>query len=136
MTQHLNPRRRSKQYLLLWLGYWLCLFIVMHIPASSLRPLRFHYADKIIHFVLYFLLVWLGGRYFFVAGRAVSIAKLVAFAGIYGLYAAFEEWSQQFVRRTPSLSDWLADFAGISLATLWLAFRLRSNVDSGQNRCA
>ena len=98
----------------------------MHVPTASLRPLRFNYADKTIHLVLYFLLVWLGGRYFFVAGRQVSIAKLVAFAGIYGLYAAFEEWSQQFVHRTMSLGDWLTDVAGIILATLLLALRRRS----------
>jgi len=96
--------------------------------------LRFNYADKIIHLVLYFLLAWLGGRYFFVAGRAVSIAKLVAFAGIYGLYAAFEEWSQKFVGRTMSLGDWLTDAVGILLATLLLALQRRSNTDPGPGR--
>ena len=127
MTHNLEPRPRSKQYLLLWLGYWLGLFIVMHVPVSGLRRLSFNNADKIIHLVLYFLLVWLGGRYFFVAGRTVSIAKLICFAGIYGLYAAFEEWSQQFVGRTMSLDDWLTDAAGITLATLLLALQRRSN---------
>ena len=134
MTPNLNPLPRAKRLLCLWLGYWLALFIVMHVPASSLRPLRFNYADKIIHLVLYFLLAWLGGRYFFVAGRAVSIAKLVAFAGIYGLYAAFEEWSQKFVGRTMSLGDWLTDAVGILLATLLLALQRRSNTDPGPGR--
>ena len=129
MTQYLYPRPRSKQllWLWLWLGYWLGLFIVMHVPVDRLRPLRFNNADKIIHLVLYFLLVWLGGRYLFVAGRAVSIAKLVGYAVIYGLYAAFEEWLQKYTHRTMSFADWLADAVGICLATLLLALRRRSN---------
>jgi len=134
MTHNLEPRPRSKQFLCIWLGYWLGLFIVMHVPVAGLRHLSFNYADKIIHLVLYFLLAWLGGRYFFVAGRAVSIAKLAGYALIYGLYAAFEEWSQQFVGRTMSLGDWLTDAAGISLATLFLALRRRSNAVPGPTR--
>jgi hypothetical protein len=127
MTHNLEPRPRAKQLLWLWLGYWLGLFIIMHVPVSGLRRLSFNNVDKIIHLVLYFLLVWLGGRYMFVAGRAVPIAKLVGYAAIYGLYAAFEEWSQQFVGRTMSLDDWLTDAAGITLATLLLALQRRSN---------
>ena len=99
----------------------------MHVPTTGLRRLSFNYADNIIHLVLYYLLVWLGGRYMFATGRVVSIAKLVGYAGIYGLYAAFEEWSQQFVGRSMSFSDWLTDVIGISLATAWLVFRRRSN---------
>ena len=136
MTHNLEPRPRSKQLLWLWLGYWLGLFIVMHVPVSGLRRLSFNNADKIIHLVLYFLLVWLGGRYFFVAGRAVSIAKLIGFAAIYGLYAAFEEWSQQFVGRTMSLGDWLTDAVGICLATLLLALQRRSNAVPDESRRA
>lgn len=136
MTHDLNPRPRSKLRLWLWLGYWLALFIGMHVPVAGLRPLSFNYADKIIHLVLYFLLVWLGGRYLFVAGQAVSIAKLAGHAGVYFMCAAFDEWSQQFVGRTMSLSDWLTDVAGISLATLWLAFRLRSKAVPGPNQWA
>ncbi|MEK7731779.1 MAG: VanZ family protein [Planctomycetota bacterium] len=106
----------------------------MHVPTAGLRRLSFNYADNIIHLVLYYLLVWLGGRYMFASGRAVSTAKLVGYAGIYGLYAAFEEWSQPFFGRTMSLGDWLTDAAGISLATLWLAFRQRPNAALDRRR--
>lgn len=99
----------------------------MHVPTSGLRRLSFNYADNVIHLVLYYLLVWLGGRYMFATGRPVSTAKLVGYAGIYALYAAFEEWSQQFVGRTMSFGDWLTDTVGISLATVWLVFWRRSN---------
>jgi len=126
MTPNLNPRPRSKQYLWLWLGYWLGLFIVMHVPVAGLRHLRFHYADKIVHLVLYSLLVWLGGRFLFVAGRVPSTATLLGCAGMYGVFAACDEWLQQFVGRTMSLGDWLADAAGIALATTWLVYRRRS----------
>lgn len=106
----------------------------MHVPTAGLRRLSFNHADNIIHLVLYYILVWLGGRYLFATGRVVSIAKLVGYAGIYGLYAAFEEWSQQFVGRSMSFGDWLTDAVGISLATLWLVLRRRSNAAPDPSR--
>jgi len=97
----------------------------MHVPVIGVGPLDVDYADKLIHLVMYSLLVCLGGRYWIGTGRAVTTATLIAHAGMYAAYAAFDEWSQQFVGRTMSLSDWLADAAGIALATLWLIFRQR-----------
>ena len=76
--------------------------------------------------MLYFLLAWLGGRYLFVAGQTPSTPRLIAYAGLFAGYAAFDEWLQQFVGRTMSLGDWLADVAGIILATFWLICRRRS----------
>ena len=99
----------------------------MHVPVVGVRPLSVDYVDKFIHFALYALLVCLGGRYSFGAGRAVSTATLLGYAGMYAAYAAFDEWLQQFVGRTMSLGDWLADAVGIVLATLWLTLRCRSS---------
>ena len=128
------PGRRSYYRLAAWVGYWLGLFVINHIPLRGLGRLGFHHADKIIHLVLYFLLVWLGGRYLFVAGRAPSKATLLYCAGMYGVFAAFDEWLQQYTHRTMSLGDWLADAAGIVLATLWLIYRRRSITVPDPNR--
>jgi hypothetical protein len=127
MTLDGGQGRRPHHRLWVWLGYWLGLFFITHVPVVGVERLSFDYADKVIHLLLYFLLTWLGGRYWFVAGRAVSTATLIVYAGMYGVYAAFDEWLQQFVGRTMSLGDWLADAAGIVLATLWLVHRRRSS---------
>jgi len=125
MPQNLSPRPRSNQRLWLWLGSWVGLFIITHVPVVGIRPLSVDHADKFFHFVLYSLLVCLGGRYLFSTRRAVARSTLWGYAGLYGVYAAFDEWLQQFVGRSMSLGDWLADVAGIVLATLWLTLRRR-----------
>jgi VanZ family protein len=129
MMHYLNPPPRSKQrlWLWLWLVYWLGLFILMHVPVSGLRRLSFNNADKIIHFVLYFLLTYLGGRYLSAIGRARSTMSLIGYACMYAAYGAFDEWLQQYTHRTMDLYDWLTDAAGITLATLLLALQRRSN---------
>lgn len=125
MTLHRGPGRRSYYRLAVWVGYWIALFGITHIPVKSLGRIGFHYADKFVHLILYFLLVWLGGRYLMTLGRAPSTLTLLACAGIYGVFAALDEWSQQYVGRSMSLGDWLADAIGIALATLWLIYRRR-----------
>ncbi len=127
MALHGGPNRRSYYRLAVWVGYWLGLFVMTHIPVKNLGPLRFNQADKVVHFIMYFLLVWLGGRYLLARKRAPSTAMLLGCAVGYLLFAALDEWSQQFVRRHMSLHDWLADAAGIVLATLWLIYRKRKS---------
>ena len=126
MTLNGTKPRRSHRRLWVWLGYWFGLFVITHTPVVGGGRLSFDYADKIIHFTLYFLLAWLGGKYLFVAGQTPSTPRLIAYAGLFAGYAAFDEWLQQFVGRTMSLGDWLADVAGIILATFWLICRRRS----------
>ncbi len=117
-----SPVRRRHWQLWVWLSYWLGLFIIMHVPASGLGKIGFRYSDYVFHFVSYFFLVLLGGRYLFAKQRA-STATLLRYAALYCVYAAFDEWLQQFVRRTMSLGDWLADASGVLIATLWLLRR-------------
>ena len=133
-TLHGGPGRRSHYRLGAWVGYWLGLFVINHIPVGRLGRLSFDNEDKIIHLVLYFLLVWLGGRYLFVAGRATSKWLLVAYAVLCAAYGAFDEWLQQYTHRTMSFTDWLADAAWIVLATIWLLYQRRSNTVPDPNR--
>ena len=132
-------RRKFPWLTTAWLGYWGLLFIVMHIPVPKKTIPKLHVSDKTLHFVVYFLLVLLGGivlRHRVRRGskrgdesklgvsrswwRESAIRQLALWAVIYSLYGAFEEWSQQFVHRSTSLEDWYADVLGILAATVLL----------------
>ena len=67
----------------------------------------------------------LGGRYLRLAHDPVSAARLVAWVGVYAAYGAVDEWLQSHVGRTMSVGDWLADVAGVAIATGVLIYRRR-----------
>jgi len=79
------------------------------------------HVDKILHFALFFLLVWLGGRYLLSPSPGNPTTTLGLWAAIYVGYAAADELLQAPVGRTASLADWLCDVAGILCATAILA---------------
>lgn len=97
--------------MLVWLGYWCFLFVIMHTPVVGTGGLRFDFADKIVHFLLYGTLTLIG------AWRAGG-ATLLGWAVVYAAYGALDEYLQQFVGRSTSFSDWLANIAGITAATI------------------
>ena len=125
--RHSSRRPRTLWSLVLWIGYWAALFVVTHRPLGAGTGLLPPGADKAIHFVLYFVLVILGGWSMRSAGRRPSLGTLIAWAGIYAAYAGFDEWLQQYVERTPSFWDWAADVAGVATATITLAWKGRSD---------
>ena len=101
-------------------AYWVIIFVMTHLPPSDLPRVRV--SDKTAHFVSYGLLS--AGLFVSLsltglrASRAAIIVLLIAMG-----YGAFDEWSQQFVRRTSELDDWLADISGamVAVGVLWLA---------------
>ena len=106
------------------------MFAATHLPLSPGPPAS-RFADKIIHFVLYFMLVVLGARWFVPTGAmpptlTTAPRRILAWAAVFTAYAAFDEWLQQFVGRTMSGGDLLADTAGIAAATIILIARRRS----------
>lgn len=117
---------QSRQHLgswWLWIGYWVGLFVVTHVPLGGKGPTVVPFADKLVHFGLYFVLVALGGRHLFATGRGRSLALLLTWAVVYAAYGAVDEWLQQFVGRTMSAGDWLADLTGVAAATVVLTLR-------------
>lgn len=114
-----HGHRRTRRRLLLWLSYWVLIFVATHVPTvPGLTAPRF--TDKVVHFGLYAVLTILGGRWYSAPGCKPSFPGLIGWATIYLAYAAFDEWLQGYTRRSPSLADFLADAAGITIATLWL----------------
>lgn len=125
---------RSKRLLSLWfwVGFWVALFVATHVPVSSAGPLPLRHGDKVLHFGLYFLLAYLGGRYHRAIGR-LSLTRLLVWAVAYCAYAALDEWLQQFVKRGMSLTDWVWDVIGVLVATAILATTRRRSALSGRH---
>ncbi len=108
-------RRRFWQ----WVTYWLVIFVATHLPVTGTGSLVIRHADKALHFILFFALTLLGARYW-QARRALTAGRLAAWGVLYGIYAALDEWLQQFVGRGTSLEDFWADVAGVAAASaLW-----------------
>ena len=121
--------RGSRWALGVWLGYWAALFVATHTPVPAGPPMG-RFTDKAIHFVLYLILALLAGGWCLSAGRAASARAaptrtLIAWAAVLTLYAAFDEWLQQFVGRSMSVGDFLADLAGVAIAAVFLLWRRR-----------
>ncbi len=86
-------------------------------------PIPVRHGDKLIHFALYALLAWLGGRSIVTDDRSGTRRALLHWAVIYAIYAALDEWLQSFVGRTASLGDWLCDVGGVAAVSAMLFFR-------------
>ncbi len=102
-------------------SYWVFLFCATHFPKLEL-PLRVPQPDKLAHFVAFGLLAFLLWKFAESFRRPVSPGFAPRAFLIIAAYAAFDEWLQQFVGRSTSLIDFLADLggAGVVLALLEL----------------
>ncbi len=127
MPRFLKRRLRWLSSGRVWVGYWIALFVVTHVPDTGPGTMGFEHADKAVHVGMYYLLAWLGGRYLCYGSpggvtRPNAARTLWVWAAVYCAFAGVDEWLQRFVSRTPSLGDWVADSTGIVGATLWLTW--------------
>ncbi|MCH9001971.1 MAG: VanZ family protein [Planctomycetes bacterium] len=113
-----HPRIHKKARTAIWCGYWIALFVLMHRPLGDIGKPPFPEADKVVHFVLYFGLTWIGGWRLRANHAGHGPAKLLFWAGIYVAYGGIDEWLQSYVGRTMSLFDWFADVAGVAAASI------------------
>jgi VanZ family protein len=95
----------------------------MHMPVAGGATPAIPHVDKLLHFGLYFMLTWLGGRHLLAMGPRSPLATLIVWAVIYAAYAAADESLQPLVGRTMSFVDWLGDLAGIVASTVVLALK-------------
>jgi VanZ family protein len=119
-------RRRARRHRVwwIWVGYWVILFALTHVPPHDRLSIAVNHLDKVVHFVLYAGLTCLGGYSHRIRYRKLSVASLVSWGVIYAAFAAWDEWSQGWIGRIPSLGDWVADVAGIAVGTaFWLLLR-------------
>ena len=103
-----------------WVGYWLLLFTVMHLPKPPGAFLAQRIGDKLVHAGAYYVLAMLGGWAAWRKGQPINRRWALRWLIVYAVYAAFDEVLQQFVDRACQLTDWLADLVGVTLALLFL----------------
>lgn len=105
-----GSRRRA------WLvvGLWCAVILIgttIPLPALEGTPRD---SDKLAHLLLYAPLGFLLVRALRVGGQPGCRAWLLALAA--GLvFAAFDEWHQQYFARNTDFGDWLADGLGLAL---------------------
>ena len=106
-----------------WLSYVLFLFVLTHTPVPKDLAETTSRWDKVLHFGAYAVLCGLTCLAYFVQRPG----KLPVFKVALGLmiYAAFDEFTQGFVGRTPDFADWVADGAGVigCMVVIQLVFR-------------
>jgi VanZ family protein len=108
-----------------WIGYWCVLFVLTHMPVPGSVPAPIPNADKAYHFILFFLLTWLGGRHVLCLRRRALVTTFLVWGVVYSCYAALDEWTQPVFGRNASFGDWVCDVTGIVAATVVLVLRRR-----------
>lgn len=115
-----SPVFRRGGLAFLAVAYAVTLVLATHYPKPDQLLGRYGHADKILHFVAYFLLamlvaaaVWGAGRWSWRAAVAVAIT-LAAFGAV-------DEITQPYFSRTADVLDWAADCAGIAVGILLVA---------------
>ena len=115
----------SRRWLLIL--YWIAMFLATHWPDIDLyapeRVRALPYLDKLVHFGLYlgWALMW---GWLLSAGvrRMAPAVKVWLFAGG-AAWGVFDELTQAFVDRQPSVGDFACDMVGLAtglvLLTLW-----------------
>ncbi len=116
MNDNVNAGSARPRSWWVWVGFWAVLFVIMHVPPTELAR-RLGGADRVAHFAAYFTLASLGAYHVRRSHGGSIVAVLMGWAVVYFAWAALDEWLQRFVSRTPSFSDWLADVAGVLVAT-------------------
>lgn len=106
-----------------WLppALWAALILILtSIPSPPTAPGGVPHLDKVVHFLLYGGLGWLVVR----ALRTRRPKALVIALLVLAVFAALDEWHQQFFARDPAILDWIADVVGASAGML-AALRVR-----------
>lgn len=106
---------------------WAAIVFILHVvPIKPEREPRFKipHLDKVVHFIMFFVLAFLMFKAFKAALQTVKLnSKLIGLIAIISLaYGASMEFLQGsfFNERDSDIMDWLADSAG-TFAGLWLA---------------
>jgi VanZ family protein len=102
--------------------YWPAIFTLTHIPIPRSPLFEVHISDKALHFIAYFILVFL--LWFAInPNTKVSWRKPAAWWILFVVvwYGVFDEWLQGYVGRDPDVMDFLADLSGSVTALILLS---------------
>jgi VanZ family protein len=103
---------------------WLTQFVLTHLPGlGPLSPsTRF---DEMVHGLGFAVLAFMLATTWRLNSGELSWARLGWAWLVLLLYAAVDEWTQQFVGRTTSMSDWWADIIGAMIGLALYAISRR-----------
>jgi VanZ family protein len=115
-----NPRLWS----LLLTVCWLTLFVLTHLPAlGPLSPsTRF---DEFVHGLAFAVLAFVLATTWRLNAGELSLAQLGWAWLVLLMYAALDEWTQQFVGRSTSITDWWSDITGAMVGLVLYAVSRR-----------
>jgi len=130
-------------------GVWaLIILAATSVPAPDIRAELPHWADKVVHFTLYFVLGVLVARAFLppapVPAAAIADGRIGKrrhtgwlVLALLAIFAGADELHQHWIRgRMPSSADWIADVlgAGIGIAIGTHIRRSKPRPDTGIDR--
>ncbi len=104
---------RQKISIIPVLFYWPAIFILTHMPIPRLVFRAVRASDKTLHFIAYFVLVFL--LWFAInPDKKVSWRRAAAWWVLLAViwYGVFDEWLQGYVGRDPDVMDFLANLTG------------------------
>lgn len=107
-------------------GLWTTLILIgTTMPVSGLPEVP-RFSDKVVHALLYAVLGALLYRALLFSQigepqRRVVVLCILQVLLLSAAFAAFDEWHQQFVNRSTSLADWVADMVGVLGGAVWMA---------------
>jgi|WetSurMetagenome_2_1015567.scaffolds.fasta_scaffold93917_2 VanZ family protein len=113
------------------------IFVMSSLPSNTFPKLDFELSDKIVHFIIYFLLFCcfyysLNNQNKFSPFRNYSLYFSLFFTALYG---ATDELHQYFVpNRSCDFYDWLADSSGAIIALLFIILISKIHKLTKQNR--
>ena len=113
---------RRKLAILALALYWPTIFVLAHIPVPGI-VLQVKVSDKVLHFLGYFVLVFLVWGVVKPDEKA-NWRKAAVWAILAGVtcYGMVDEWLQTFVAgRTADIKDWAADLTGAVASLLMLS---------------
>lgn len=116
---------------------WTALILVGTSISPRALPRGPENSDKIAHLLMYAVLAMLLARALAEVGRgreltgrqaALLLVKTFIICAVFG---ALDEWHQQFVQRTTSLADWIADVVGAAAGAFGLVAYLKKRKEGG-----
>ncbi len=124
----MNPLHRLRQFLLaLCIVTWIAAFVATHIPAERIPHTGLD--DSYLHLIGF---LGLAGVFWLVLAAYGNTARsrIAIVIIVMAIYAAADEYTQQFFGRDTSLSDWRMDVLGTLCAvalleTAWALVRWR-----------
>ena len=105
-------------------AYWIFLFCATHFPRLRLGgPVAG--SDKVLHFSAFALLAFLFWRFAETFRRPLGRPRILLIGFVLMMYAALDEYLQQFVGRGTDFDDFVADMLGIALVLSFAISRAR-----------